>query len=197
MESQGYRLIGEDGVLKVCKGSLVIIKGHRKTTNMYFLEGSTVTGNVVVVKSTQSDENITKLWHMRLGHMSEQGMKELSKKGLLDGMNSSNLEFCEHCLYGKHVRFSFSVGQHKSTGILDYIHADIWGPSTTPSHGGASYMLTFIDDHSRKVWAYFLKNKSDAFVRFKEWKIMVEKQTSESIKVLRTDNGIEFCSNLF
>ena len=58
-------------------------------------------------------------------------------------------------------------------------------------------MLTFINDYSRKVWAYCLKNKSDAFVCFKEWKIMVEKQTSESVKVLRTDNGMEFCSNLF
>ena len=29
LESQGYRFIGEDGILKVCKGSLVIIKGHR------------------------------------------------------------------------------------------------------------------------------------------------------------------------
>ena len=62
LESHGYRFIGEDGVLKVCKGSLVILKGHRKVENMYFLEGSIVTGNVVVVvKSTQSDENITKL----------------------------------------------------------------------------------------------------------------------------------------
>ena len=133
---------------------------------------------------------------MRLGHMSEQGMKELSKKGLLDGMNSTNLEFCEHCLYGKHVRFSFPVGQHKSTGILDYVHADIWGPSTIPSHGGASYMLTFIDDHSRKVWAYFLKNKSDAFVPFKEWKIMV-KQTSESIKFFELIMGWNFARIYF
>ena len=63
---------------------------------------------------------------MRLSHMSEQGMKELYKKGLPDGMNFSNLEFCEHCLYGKHVRFSFPLGQQKSTRILEYIHSDIW-----------------------------------------------------------------------
>ena len=50
LESQGYRFIGEDGVLKVCKGSLVIIKGHKKTENMYFLEGSIVNSNADVVK---------------------------------------------------------------------------------------------------------------------------------------------------
>ncbi|KAG8497012.1 hypothetical protein CXB51_008232 [Gossypium anomalum] len=32
-----------------------------------------------------------------------------------------------------------------------------------PSRGGANYMLTFIDDFSRKVWAFFLKQKNDVF----------------------------------
>ena len=30
-----------------------------------------------------------KLWHMRLGHMSENGMVELSRRGLLDGQKTS------------------------------------------------------------------------------------------------------------
>ncbi|KAG8483133.1 hypothetical protein CXB51_022087 [Gossypium anomalum] len=66
-----------------------------------------------------------------------------------------------------------------------------------PSRGGANYMLTFIDDFSRKVWAFFLKQKSDVFSAFKSWKIMIEKQTGKQIKYLRTDNGLEFCSDEF
>ena len=58
-------------------------------------------------------------------------------------------------------------------------------------------MLTIIDDFSRKVWAFFLKQKSDVFSTFKEWKIMIEKKTSKQIKRLRTDNGLEFCSKEF
>ena len=61
--------------------------------------------------------------------------------------------------------------------MLEYIHSDLWGPSRVPSKGGANYMLTFIDDFSRKVWAFFLKQKSDVFSAFKSWKIMIEKQT--------------------
>ncbi|KAG8473990.1 hypothetical protein CXB51_034146 [Gossypium anomalum] len=64
-----------------------------------------------------------------------------------------------------------------------------------PSRGGANYMLTFIDDFSRKVWAFFLKEKSDLFFTFKSWKIMIEKQMGKQIKYLRTDNGLEFCSD--
>jgi transposase InsO family protein len=58
-------------------------------------------------------------------------------------------------------------------------------------------MLTIIDDYSRKVWAYFLKNKDDTFAPFKDWKVMIEMQTDRKVKVLRTDNGGEFCSATF
>ena len=106
--------------------------------------------------------------------MSQQGMDELSRWGLLCGQCTSKLDFCEHCMFGEQTRVRFSSGIHSTKGILDYVHSDLWGPSSAPSHGGAHYMLTFIDDFSRKVWDYFLKHKSEAFQRFKEWKIMVE-----------------------
>jgi hypothetical protein len=38
-------------------------------------------------------------------------------------------------------------------------------------------MLTIIDDYSRRVWPYFLKQKDDTFVAFKNWKVMIERQT--------------------
>ena len=58
-------------------------------------------------------------------------------------------------------------------------------------------MLTIIDDFSRKVWAFFLKQKSDVLSTFKEWKTMTEKQTGKQVKRLRTDNSLEFCSREF
>uniref|UniRef100_A0A2N9GJC7 Integrase catalytic domain-containing protein n=1 Tax=Fagus sylvatica TaxID=28930 RepID=A0A2N9GJC7_FAGSY len=69
---------------------------------------------------------------------------------------------------------------------------DIWGPVRTPSKGGAQYFMSFIDDYSRKAWVYFLKNKSEAFAKFKIWKAEVENQTGRKIKCLRTDNGTEY-----
>ena len=38
-------------------------------------------------------------------------------------------------------------------------------------------MLMIIDDFSRKVWVFFLKQKGDVFSKFKDWKTMIEKQT--------------------
>lgn len=42
-----------------------------------------------------------------------------------------------------------------------------------------------------------LKTKSENFVKFVEWKNLVERQTKKRLKVLRTDNGLEFLSNEF
>ena len=49
-----------------------------------------------------------------------------------------------------------------------------------------------MDDKTRYIWVYILKNKSDAFKKFIEWKNMVERATGNNLKALRSDNGGEF-----
>ena len=124
-------------------------------------------------------------------------MMELCKRGLLGGQRIDKLEFCEHCVFGKQTRVKFGTATHNTKDILGYIHSDLWGESRVPSLGGARYMLTIIDDYSRRVWSFFIKHKSDAFKTFKEWKIMIENQSGKRIKKLRTDNGLEFLSGEF
>ena len=65
------------------------------------------------------------------------------------------------------------------------------------SLGGSRYYITFIDDCSRKVWIYFLKNKSNMFDTFKRWKVMVETKISLKLKCLRFDNGGEYIDRGF
>ena len=92
---------------------------------------------------------------MRLGHMSELGMAELMKRNLLDGCILSGKKLCEHCAFGRHKKVKFNTSVHTTKDTLDYVHADLWGPFRKPSYGGARYMLTIIDDYSRRVWPYF------------------------------------------
>ena len=60
------------------------------------------------------------------------------------------------------------------------------------SLGGASYFVSFINDSTRKVWAYPIITKDRVFSIFSEWLAMVENQTGRKLKCLRTDNGGEF-----
>ena len=98
---------------------------------------------------------------------------------------------------GEKKCITFGTMIHRTQGTLDYIPSDVWGPSRVHSKGGANYFVTFIEDFSRKVWVYMLKQKSEVFKVFKQWKALVENQMGMKIKRLRTDNGMEFCSSEF
>ena len=57
--------------------------------------------------------------------------------------------------------------------------------------------MLLIDDYTRMTWVTFLKEKLEAFEKFKIFKEMVENETHMKIKCLRSDNGGEFTSNEF
>ena len=111
----------------------MIMKGV-KQNGLYVSLGETITGRLY--SATRDDSDRTKPWHQRMGHLSDRGLKELHKHGLLYGDQVSKVEFCEYCINGK-------------------------------------------------------------VVKFKEWKSLVESQRSKKIKVLRTDNGLEFWNEDF
>ncbi|KAG8474748.1 hypothetical protein CXB51_031715 [Gossypium anomalum] len=186
LDSKGYRYTAESGVLKISKGSLVVMKGQRKTAKLYVLQGSTVTGDAAIASSSLSDDDITKLWHMRLGHMSENGMVELSKRGLLDGQGICKLNFCEHCVFGKQKRVRFTRGVHNTKETLEYIHSDLWGPSRVPSRGGANYMLTLLMIFP-EILAFFLKQKSDIVQVRRDREHLTVRHTPQQNGVCRTN----------
>jgi len=77
------------------------------------------------------------------------------------------------------------------------VHTDVWGPAQVSSLGGSWYYVTFIDDATRKVWIYFLRQKYDVFEIFKKWRSLVENEIGKRLKCLRFDNGGEYCSKEF
>ena len=70
-----------------------------KVGTLYLCKGNM--DSFVALVSTGID---TTLWHHRLGHMSEKGMQILQSRKLLPSLKQIDLEFCEHCVYGKQKR---------------------------------------------------------------------------------------------
>ncbi|GJY06236.1 retrovirus-related pol polyprotein from transposon TNT 1-94, partial [Tanacetum coccineum] len=134
LESKGFEVRAKDGVMKIISGILVVMK------------------------------EVVKLWHMRLGHAGKNFLNFLIKQGLLKGLSSCKLDLYEHCINKKTTWVKFGTSIHKTQGILDYVHSDVWGPSKTRSLGGRHYYVTFIDDFSRRIWVYTLKIKDEAEV---------------------------------
>ncbi|CAG9133521.1 unnamed protein product [Plutella xylostella] len=170
--------------------------------------GCQLTGNVIATGSNHkgmyrldvnssnamytSSEESAKLWHRRLGHLNANSMQILKNRNKGINYNGSLTEQCIPCLQGKFAKKPFPKSQSKSSKVLELIHSDLCGPMSTHSWGGALYLLTFTDDFSRKTFGYLLKAKSEVFVKFLEFKHLVENQTGERIKVLRSDNGREY-----
>ena len=65
---------------------------------------------------------------------------------------------------------------------LERVHTDLCGPTRTKRLQGESYFMLFIDYFTRMAWVFFLKEKSEAFDKFKAFKILVENETREKIK---------------
>jgi transposase InsO family protein len=68
---------------------------------------------------------------------------------------------------------------------------------TVASLNGYLYYVFFIDDHSRKTWIYFLKNKDGVLEKFQDFKAQIENKTRRKIKILRSYNGGEYTSKEF
>lgn len=139
-------------------------------------------------------------WHQRYGHLNIRDLKAIKAKDMVLGMslaskmNEINCEICAKCKI--HVK-PFKPSSSREASILGLVHSDICGPMSTESIGGAKYFVTFIDDCSRYIEVVMLRNKSDVFQAFKDYKRKVENQTGQRIKKLRTDNAREYLSNNF
>ncbi|KAL6533177.1 hypothetical protein OROMI_027289 [Orobanche minor] len=165
LDDDGYFNGLGNGLWKLTRGSLIVGRG-KKEEKLY------VTHPKVTINSVNTIDNndATELWHKRLSHMSEKGVALLSKKEILPGVHDVHLKRCSHCLAGKQTRVTFKGHTpSRKENVLDLIHSDVCGPMKTRTIGGCRYFVTFIDDHSRKVWAYTLKSKDQVLDVFKEF----------------------------
>lgn len=138
-------------------------------------------------------------WHHRFGHLNHHALKWLASSGLVAGLDieaSSQIYTCDACAAGKANRLPFSRSVSRATACLDLVHTDLLEVNS-PFFGGARYILTFLDDHLRFLWIFFLKHKSDTLSHFHQQHALVERQLEHKLKSLRSDNGGEYLSNEF
>jgi hypothetical protein len=69
----------------------------------------------------------------------------------------------EACQLEKQAKHPFPTQTiHVSSKPLEMIHSYVW-TMKTESIGGCKYWVSFIDDHTKKVWVYFMKHKGEVF----------------------------------
>ncbi|KAK8926157.1 hypothetical protein KSP39_PZI018485 [Platanthera zijinensis] len=173
---------------KLIRGSLVMARGYRDS-GLYYMEGRPEAAQANSVR----DEASTSLWHRRLAHISKKGLGCLAKKKLISDISDVHLERCDHCMAGKQNRVSFhSHTSTRKTEPLELVHTDVCGPLKVQTRGGALYFVTFIDDHSRKLWVYAIKTKDQVLDTFRRFHAEVERQSGKKLRCIRSDNEGEY-----
>jgi hypothetical protein len=77
------------------------------------------------------------------------------------------------------------------------VHTDACVAAQVSYLGVSHYYVSFIYDATRKIWVYYIRQKSDVFDTFKKWKALVDNEIGKRLKCLRSDNGGEYCSKDF
>ena len=111
---------------------------------------------------------------------------------------SMGISFCQKCVEGKMSRKPFkSLVEIRLTRRLQHVYSDVCGPMATDSIGGRRYIVTFIYDYTRCSKVYLMRNKSEVFNKFKEFKSCTTNDCGLLIGTLRSDNGGEYLSKEF
>ena len=80
----------------------------------------------MLFRSVAAGNDDASLWHNRLGHMSQKGMKELLSKEKLSELKNIHFDMCESCIMGKKKKLSFLTSGKKLRAIkLDLVHTDL------------------------------------------------------------------------
>ena len=182
----GYKVVIDKFGARVSKDGQVVALAERKNKSLVI--------RALIATEVRSPSTAI-LNHERLGHINMKRVKEVENLNIGIGNSTrSTHEICEACALGKASRSPFPISLNRALERLDLIHSDVCGPLPR-SVVGYKYFVSFTDDHTRMSWIYPVKQKSEVLEKFREFKAMVEKHTTKSIKIIRSDNGGEYTSN--
>ena len=185
-----------NGFQLLSPSSKIITEGRQHTSGVYLIQPELP--KMEQVNASYENKDSLGLWHRRFGHINFESIKLLAK-GSVRGMTINDARIpdvvCSDCLVGKQHRLPFKNAERRAGVPLQLVHSDICGPMQTTSIGGKRYFVLFIDDASRYTWCYFMVQKSEVYTHFVAWKTLVENQLNRKLKILRTDNGMEYLSN--
>jgi hypothetical protein len=161
-------------------------------------KGIRIDNNVYVLKQDREECHLRKhdeiwLWHKRLGHLNFDHLIKIKHIEAIKGIPriSKPQDFlCKPCQVGKLTRTQFKSKSSTSTKKpLQFVHMDLCVPSRQEGMGKENYFMLIIDDYSRLTWVSFLKEKAEAFEKFKIFKALTENQICNRTKEVRSDRG--------
>ncbi|GFX49471.1 retrovirus-related Pol polyprotein from transposon TNT 1-94 [Trichonephila clavipes] len=137
-------------------------------------------------RTAKTKNGSIEIWHQRFCHVNNDYLVKTSKNDSVKGLprlTDNGKTRCIPCKLAKSKRVSFKkTGAVRSKRPLELLHMDLCGPMPTESQGGNKYFLSIIDDYSRKVTVFPIRNKSDVFHTFIRFQKRAERFLSKRVK---------------
>ncbi|SCV70654.1 BQ2448_3416 [Microbotryum intermedium] len=188
--------------INIKKDGNTIAEGTRLDEGLYLLDAEhSQCQHLALLSCSQTSVPLLTL-HRCLGHLAPSSIQRMITAGLLEGFGAGYSDeevekfVCNACLSTKHHCLPFPNSESHSLERLGLVHSDILS-FPEKSRTGKRYLVTFLNDYSSKLWTYAIGHKSKVFGVFKTWLAKVKLEMGATLKVLRTDNGGEYCSREF
>ncbi|GFW65143.1 retrovirus-related Pol polyprotein from transposon TNT 1-94 [Trichonephila clavipes] len=176
LESKGAHFVGTKGKINVFNKDWIKLFSATRHEHLYFFKPD----HYIIPKSKEisffsdvtakTKNGSIEIWHQRFCHVNNDYLVKTSKNDSVKGLprlTDNGKTHCIPCKLAKSKRVSFKkTGAVRSKRPLELLHMDLCGPMPTESQGGNKYFLSIIDDYSRKVTVFPIRNKSDVFHTF-------------------------------
>ncbi|GFV87004.1 copia protein [Trichonephila clavipes] len=188
LESKGAHFVGTKGKINVFNKDWIKLFSATRHENLYFLSRIIIiyqrVKKLVFSDVTAKTKNGSiEIWHQRFCHVNNDYLVKTSKNDSVKGLprlTDNGKTHCIPCKLAKSKRVSFKkTGAVRSKRPLELLHMDLCGPMPTESQGGNKYFLSIIDDYSRKVTVFPIRNKFDVFHTFIRFKKRAERFLSK------------------
>ncbi|UYV62003.1 hypothetical protein LAZ67_1007460 [Cordylochernes scorpioides] len=182
IEENGNRVTIRNKVARVFNPENRIIAEETNVNGLYIVKGKTLNSSKTAFNSERDhfQNNSLRTWHQRLCHIDSNAIEKMAREELVIGLEISSRDkgLCYDCCIAKSTKASHkNLGNIRSKQTLELIHTDICGQMPVKSTRGNRYFLSFVDDFSRRITVYFLKNKDEVLKHFDIYRATVERQT--------------------
>ena len=195
LTSKGNQVVIDEFKMRIVNrlSDVVLLGTKDPTTNLFFLDEAK-TATTLLARSYGGGNDLLWTLHLRHGH------RNFTDVARQYGLTlPKELPACTSCIMAKshvHPHLASADGFERATRVAEGFHSDFRGPFTVPTPTGELYLLTIIDDYTRRIFAFLVKSQSEWFDIFTKFVLRIEAEIGRAncISWLLSDNGSVYCS---
>ena len=139
-----------------------------------------------------------KLWHQWFAHLRAAKLQDLYKVITLKKFISTTTDsdsVCKVCALIKMINKREHYISSQKSNILDFVSINIC-ESLSTSWAEYQYFLKIINNHLRRTWLSFLKDRSETISEIQKWRQKVKLETDCKLAAVCSDNALKLKSIL-